>query len=637
MGKKKDQKTVMQVVADKGVAAKGAACTRLLEVQITAAEGKEQQRPLEVAVVIDRSGSMQGEKLHYARQAAAHLVDLLSARDRAAVVMYDNEIEVVSPSMVMTAEKRAGMKAAIQRISSRGSTNLFEGWLRGCRVIADSEGREHFKRTLLLSDGLANQGLTNLDEIATHVRELAAREISTSCFGIGLRYNEHLLEAMANAGGGGFHFLEAMSAIPAAFEREFDELMHSALSGAELSLELPDGVGCTVSAGWPSSQAGNIFRASIGSLYGGRALQFYFQLHFGGGLKGKEMRIPVVLRGTDAAGGAVRITREISFTLVRPAEEEKAKADKKLLERFALVDMADRTTEALKMARAGKRREASEYLGQSVQRHHLSMPAEQVSKYKHISDEIKRGMDERSYKRRHQEEYFNKKTRADVQDYRLREAHGHMVAEIGGERVLIDSGIPVSLGQNDEWFFMQRLLPLLPDYMDVDIDTISGLVGEPLDIIMGADILEQWCAQFDLARGRIGFSTRPMMRGGDSFPLSVLTGVPMLMVDVRGKPMRAFVDSGSKLSYTASDLLEGLTAVGHEEDFYPMLGRFETDVYAVPMSLGDLTFELRCGKLPPVLEATLEMAGKQVIMGVDLFRQFRVELDMERDRITLAR
>jgi len=635
MANKKEQATLMQVLSDKGLVASGAASTRILEVTLTAPEGGAVQRPLALALVIDRSGSMQGEKLHYAKQAAAHLVDMLSERDRAAVVMYDSEIDLVSPSLAMTAANRAQAKAAIQRITSRGATNLFDGWVRGCREIADSDG-EHFRRTLLLSDGQANEGLTNLDEIATHVRELAARDISTSCFGIGLGYNEHLLEAMANAGGGSFHFLEALSAIPLAFEREFDELIHTALSGAELSLELPDGVGCTVSAGWPSTQVGSTFRTTIGGLYGGRELLFYFTLQFDGSHKGKQLRIPLTLRATDPESKPVTIESAITLTLAKADEEHKAEADRKLLERFALVDMADRATEALKMARAGRRREAGEFLGQGMQQHHLSMPSEQISKYRHISDQLKNGMDERTFKRRHQEEYANKRTRADVQDYRLREVNGHMLAEIGGDRVLIDSGIPVSLGRNDEWFFMQRLLPLLPAYLNVDMDTISGLVGEPLDIIIGADILAPWCVQFDLPRGRIAFSTRPMLRGGHSFPLSVLMGVPIVNVDVRGAPQRAFLDTGAKLSYAAADLLQGLTPVGHEQDFYPMLGTFETDVYQVPMSLGDLSFTLRCGALPPLLEATLAVAGKQVIIGVDLFRQFQVELDMERNRVTLA-
>ena len=120
---KKDKmiEKMMRVAADKVVLAKGAPCTRILEVAITAPRDSSDQsvRPLDVALVLDRSGSMQGEKLHYAKQAAAHLVDMLSEKDRAAVVMYDSEIDVVSPSLQMTKANREQAKAAIQRITSR--------------------------------------------------------------------------------------------------------------------------------------------------------------------------------------------------------------------------------------------------------------------------------------------------------------------------------------------------------------------------------------------------------------------------------------------------------------------------------------------------------------------------------------
>ena len=638
---KKDKRVenMMRVTADKDVLAKGALCTRILEVAITAPLDTSDQsaRPLDVAVVLDRSGSMQGEKLHYAKQAAAHLVDMLSEKDRAAVVMYDSDIDVVFPCMQMTTANREQAKTAIQRITSRGSTNLFDGWLRGCREIAEGDGADRFKRALLLSDGLANEGLTNLDEIATHVRELAARGISTSCFGIGLGYNEHLLEAMANAGGGNFHFLEAMSTIPIAFEREFDELIHTALSDAELEVQLPAGVQCTVSAGWPSTHYGGSFRTTIGSLYAERETAFYFQLQFDGNIKDEELLVPVTLRAKDTAGNEVKITQELKFAVVKPAAEADTQADAKLLERFALVDMADRATEALKMARAGRRGDASSYLAQSIQHHHASMPAENIKKYNHLSDEIMSGMNEMSYKRRHQEEYFNKKMRADVRDYRLELANGHLLALIDQQRVLIDSGIPISLGREDEWYFMQQVLPVSRSYMGVDLDAVMRLVEAPLDIIMGADILKRFCVQFDLPGKRIGFTMRPVMQGGYVFPLTELMGVPALTVDVRGKAQQAFLDTGAKLSYVTRELLEGLRAIGREEDFYPGLGKFETDVYEVAMSLGDLSFSLRCGVLPSILEATLQVAGKQAIIGTEFFRQFRTELDMGRKAISILR
>jgi len=637
MTKNKKKGIIVQVLTDKQVVSKGADCTRILEVDITAPKsaGNNIKRPLELAIVIDRSGSMRGEKLHYAKRAAAHLVDLLTAEDRAAIVMYDNEINTISPSLGISAKNREQIKSAIQCISSRGSTNLFDGWLQGCREIADSEDKEYFKRTLLLSDGLANQGITDIDEIATHVRELAARDISTSCFGIGLHYNEHLLEAIANAGGGAFHFLEAMSAIPVAFEREFDELIHTTLSNTELSIKLLDGVHCEISAGWPCTQTGNTFRANVGSLYAGRALQFYFQLHFPQGIKGKEIHLPLTLLAKNTSGKEVKMEKEVIFMLVKATEEKKVKPDKKLLERFALVDMADRATEALKMARAGRRREATEYFGQRMNVHEKNMPKEQIQKYQSMMHEIRDGMDERTFKRRHTEEYFNKKTRADVRDYRLHLVKGHLMADIDGRRALIDTGIPISLGREDEWLFMQHVQPLSQDYMGIELDEISRLVGAPIDVMVGMDILKRTCVRFELQDGQIGFSTRPTMRSWQQFALEELMGVPSLRVDINGKSCPVFLDTGAKLCYVSRDLLQGLQSVGKEQDFYPCLGTFETDVYQLEMSLGDMTFTLPCGVLPSILEATLQVAGKEGIIGTALFEQFRIEMDMQTKRLLI--
>ena len=102
--KSKNTKPEICFKTDKQVIPGGRKCTRILEVGITAPviKNKKAKPPLNLSLVLDRSGSMSGEKLHFAKQAAAHLIDLLEAKDRAAVVMYDNEIDVVSPSREMS-------------------------------------------------------------------------------------------------------------------------------------------------------------------------------------------------------------------------------------------------------------------------------------------------------------------------------------------------------------------------------------------------------------------------------------------------------------------------------------------------------------------------------------------------------
>ena len=115
---------------------------------------------------------MHGEKLHYAKQAASHLIDLLNIKDRLAVVMYDTEINVVSPSRKMSDANKDIVKGEIQRIISRGSTNLFAGWVKGCEQVAERMSGNSFNRALLLSDGLATPGTSLIARFQPHASEL---------------------------------------------------------------------------------------------------------------------------------------------------------------------------------------------------------------------------------------------------------------------------------------------------------------------------------------------------------------------------------------------------------------------------------------------------------------------------------
>jgi len=181
------------------------------------------ERPaLNLALVIDRSGSMSGEPLHEAKRCAALMIESLNASDRASVVAYDDSVQVFAESQPVKSKEK--LKAAIAHIHEGGSTNLHGGWLKGAEEAAKHLDPAGVSRVLLLSDGNANQGLTNLDEIASQCAQLADTGVTTSTYGLGQSFNEDLMMAIARSGRGNGYYSHAAESLLERFREEFSLL-----------------------------------------------------------------------------------------------------------------------------------------------------------------------------------------------------------------------------------------------------------------------------------------------------------------------------------------------------------------------------------------------------------------------------
>jgi len=195
----------------------------LLRLQAPAAPPVTFERsPLNLAIVLDRSGSMGGRPIDEAKRCAGMIIDRLGARDRAALVVYDGDIDVLVPT-TLTADK-AVFHRAIASVDSRGSTNLHGGWLKGAELMAAVARDRTTSRVLLLSDGHANVGVTDVGIIAQQCAELAGVGVTTSTYGLGRGFNEDLMIRMADAGHGNSYYGETAEDLMDPFAEEFDLL-----------------------------------------------------------------------------------------------------------------------------------------------------------------------------------------------------------------------------------------------------------------------------------------------------------------------------------------------------------------------------------------------------------------------------
>ncbi len=627
------------VMADKSVINSEFASSRIVEISVTPPEKKpeEERPPLNLSLVLDHSGSMSGEKLHYVKQAAAHVVELMEEKDRVSVVIYDDRVGTIVPIGNATEEFKREAKHNIQAIRSGNSTFLSGGWLRGCEQVAEGATQHSINRTLLLTDGLANVGIQDPEELAIHAREIFRRGVSTSCFGVGQGYDEHLLEGMSNNGGGNFHYLETMNAIPLIFEREFDELILVSLRDVELTLKLPEGVKSHVFAGWTHERSYGQLILSLGNLLSGKCQRVYLRLDFPKGITGETASIPITVRGKGDGEYICDAVQTITFKPVPAGEEKSTMADQSLMERFAEVDLADRANEALKMEKSGNRLCANSLMQTSIDEHNLNMSPEMKSKFQFLASEMSAGMNEESRKRHHLEEYENRRGRERMRYYTLKMVNGHLIAEIEGQEVLVDTGVPISIGKEKEFYFLNQAHPLSPEFMGVTLGTLEKMVGTHIGCVMGADILKKFFVTFDLPADRISFSDQLQIKPVGAIPLTDFMGSPIATCVIDGAEYQVFIDTGTKLSYISQKIAAKYTSIGKETDFYPGLGEFETQVFNIPLTLGDVQLELRCGVLPELLETTLRVTGKSGIIGTELFKKYRVRLALPNHALYLEK
>ena len=297
----------------------------LLELTAPARQGSRSRQPLNLALVLDRSGSMAGPKLELARRAATLLVRQLGDDDRVCVVAYDDEVSLVSPSRRATPAAKAELERLIRAVQSGGSTNLGGGWLEGCREVAEQQadraGSDTIDRALLLTDGLANVGIVDQEELCTHAAQLRKRGISTSTFGMGGDYNEDLLQALADKGGGHYFYLRGPDDVVPSFAHELGELMETVARELVVEVRAP-GAAVELLNDLPTEPLADGVRVHLGDLCARQASSLVVKVIAPPGAAGNEVTVRAVALYRDAELGRGRELEFPALSLRRAPDHE---------------------------------------------------------------------------------------------------------------------------------------------------------------------------------------------------------------------------------------------------------------------------------------------------------------------------
>jgi len=212
----------------------------LVEVTTPALPASERTTPASLVVVLDRSGSMGGDRLEHAQRALCDVVDRLGPTDLFGLVAFDDTVDVIVPAGPVTEPE--GIKRAICSLRPRGSTDLAAGLLRGFKEARRLE-TEAGVRVLLISDGHANRGVTDPAIIGPKVAELVDSRITTSSLGVGLGYDETLLDVIAKEGTGDMYFAAEADTAVGAIAQECGELLGHRFLQCRLTISPGNGVG----------------------------------------------------------------------------------------------------------------------------------------------------------------------------------------------------------------------------------------------------------------------------------------------------------------------------------------------------------------------------------------------------------
>jgi Ca-activated chloride channel homolog len=330
-------------------------------------EPNQNRTPVNVAFVIDRSGSMSGDRIAQAREAAIMAIGRLGPEDIVSVIAFDTRAEVLIPAQKLTHPNY--FIDQIRRIGIGGSTAIADGVLKGRGEVVTYMDPRRLNRIVLLSDGQANVGPSRVEDFVRLGKGLLAERISVSTIGLGLDYNEDLMLQLALASDGNHAFARDPSDLITIFNREFNDVLASCAQTVSIDIDLKPGVRAVKALSRDATIAANKAQFRMNQVYAGAEHYVLLEVEFDKeAAVGGEQELGVVkVAYTNArSGNAETVDTPIRARFSASEAEVQAGADAKVQEAVLEQVARARAREAVALRDKGQFEEARKLLQQNA-------------------------------------------------------------------------------------------------------------------------------------------------------------------------------------------------------------------------------------------------------------------------------
>ncbi|MCK5726268.1 MAG: VWA domain-containing protein [Thiotrichaceae bacterium] len=329
-------------------------------------DSKADRTPANIAIVLDRSGSMNGEKMKRAKEAALLAVDLLNKNDILSIIGYDTRVGVLVPATKVSDKKH--IKSIIQRIRADGSTALFAGVSKGAGEIRKFLDKERINRIILLSDGQANQGPSSPSELGQLGAALSKEGMSVTTIGLGVGYNEDLMTQLAGYSDGNHAFVENAADLAKVFQYEFGDVLSVVAQDVMINITLSEGVKPIRLLGREGDIKGNIIKTRLNQLYSEQEKYILLEVEIPEG-KAKEIKAVASVK-VDYQNMRYKkreqLDNQLSVTYSAVAKEVKQAINQPVVIEATKQVVNEYRKKAVKLRDKGQRKEAGLLLSKSV-------------------------------------------------------------------------------------------------------------------------------------------------------------------------------------------------------------------------------------------------------------------------------